>query len=97
MKAVKSFDVQESVSASSEAPDIMFIFSVVDYAIHAHAEAVRYIFISKICFCVSMVQIADLCCKVKINNDIFVSFWSVVVSDVSINYHCFMRFIYLQD
>ena len=44
-----------------------------------------------------MVQIADLCCKVKINSDFFVSFWYVLVSDVSTNYHCFMRFIYLQD
>ena len=75
----------------------MFICSMVYYCTHTYIEAVRYIFIFKICFCVSMVQIADLCCKVKINSDFFVSFWSVLVSDVSINYHCFMRFIYLQD
>ena len=30
IKAVRSYDVQESVSASSEAPDIMFIFFVAD-------------------------------------------------------------------
>ena len=58
--------------ADSEGPDIMFICSMVDYSIHTYIEAVRYIFISKICFCVLMVQIADLCCEVKINNDIFV-------------------------
>ena len=57
----------------SEAPDIMLICSMVDYSTHAYIEAVRYIFISKICFCVLMVQIADLCCEVKIKNDIFVS------------------------
>ena len=61
-----------SVSADSEAPDIMFICSMVDFCIHTYIEAVRYIFISKICFCVLMVQIADLCCEVKIKNDIFV-------------------------
>ena len=70
---VKPLDVQESVSADSEAPDIMFICCMVDYGIHTYLEAVRYIFISKICFCVLMVQIADLCCEVKIKNDIFVS------------------------
>ena len=57
----------------SEAPDIMLICSMVDYSTHAYIEAVRYIFISKICFCVLMVQVADLCCEVKIENDIFVS------------------------
>ena len=46
----------------------MCIFSMVDYGIHT--EAVRYIFISEIFFCVLMVQFADLCCEVKINNDI---------------------------
>ena len=70
--AVNRSDVQESVSADSEAPDIMFICSMVDYGIHTYIEAVRYIFISKICFCVLMVQIADLYCEVKIKNDIFV-------------------------
>ena len=65
---VEPLDFQESVSADSEAPDIMFICSMVDYGIHTYIEAVRYIFISKICFCVLMVQIADLCCEVKIKN-----------------------------
>ena len=64
--------LKESVSADSEVPDIMFICSTVDYGIHTYIEAVRYIFISKICFCVLMVQVADLCCEVKIENDIFV-------------------------
>ena len=57
----------------SEVPDIMLIFSMVNYSIHAYIEAVRYIFISKICFCVLMEQIVGSCCEVKINNDIFVS------------------------
>ena len=65
--------LKESVSADSEVPDIMFVCSMVDFGIHTYIEAVRYIFISKICFCVLMVQIADLCCEVKIKNDIFVS------------------------
>ena len=65
--------LKESVSADPEVPDIMFICSMVDYGIHTYIEAVRYIFISKICFCVLMVQIADLCCEVKIENDTFVS------------------------
>ena len=69
---VKPLDVQESVSADSDAPDIMFICCMVDYGIHTYIEAVRYIFISKIYLCV-MVQIADLCCEVKIKNDFFVS------------------------
>ena len=69
----------------SEAPDIMLICSMVDYSTHAYIEAVRYIFISKICFCVLMVQIADLCCEVKIKNDIFVSLVGMFSeSDVSI-------------
>ena len=57
----------------SEAPDVVFVFSMVDYGIHAYIEAGRYIFISKICFCVLMEQIVGSCCEVKINNDIFVS------------------------
>ena len=65
--------LKESVSADSEVPDIMFICSTVDYGTHTYIEAVRYTFISKICFCVLMVQVADLCCDVKIENDIFVS------------------------
>ena len=44
---------------------------MVDYGIHTYIEAVRYIFISKICFGVLMVQIADSCCEVKIENNIF--------------------------
>ena len=75
--AVNPSDVQESVSANSEAPDIMFICSMVDYGIHTYIEAVRYIFISKICFCVLMLQTADLCCEVKIKNDIFVSLFGM--------------------
>ena len=42
--------LKESVSADSEVPDIMFVCSMVDYGIHTYIEAVRYIFISKICF-----------------------------------------------
>ena len=64
--------LKESVSVDSEVPDIMFICSTVDYGTHTYIEAVRYTFISKICFCVLMVQVADLCCEVKIENDIFV-------------------------
>ena len=83
--AVNPSDVQESVSADSEAPDIMFICSMVDYGIHTYIEAVRYIFISKICFCVLMLQTADLCCEVKNLERYFcVSFWYVLGSDVSI-------------
>ena len=55
----------------SETPDIMFNCSVVDYCVHAYIEAVRYIFISKISFCVLMVQVANSCCVIKIKNDIF--------------------------
>ena len=50
----------------------MFICSMVDDGIYTYIEAVRYFFISKICFCALMVQIAELCCEVKIKNDIFV-------------------------
>ena len=50
----------------------MFICSMVDDGIYTYIEAVRYVFISKICFCALMVQIAELCCEVKINNDILV-------------------------
>ena len=57
----------------SEAPDIMLICSMVDYGTHVYIEAIRYIIISKICFCVLMEQIVGSCCGVKINNDIFVS------------------------
>ena len=46
---------------------------MVDYGNHAYIEVVRYIFISKICFCVLMEQIVGSCCEVKINNDIVVS------------------------
>ena len=57
----------------------MFICSMVDYGIHAYIEAVKYIFVSKICFIVLFVQIPELCRQVTIENDIFVS-----ESDVSI-------------
>ena len=57
----------------------MFICSMVDYGIHACIEAVKYIFVSKICFIVLFVQIPELCRQVTIENDIFVS-----ESDVSI-------------
>ena len=50
---------------------------MVDYGIHTYIEAVRYIFISKICFCVSMLQTADLCREVKIKNDIFVFLFGI--------------------
>ena len=72
IKAGKPLHVQKSVSVDSEAPDIMFICPMIDYCIHAYIEAVRYIFFSKICFCVLMVQVADSCCVVKIKNDIFI-------------------------
>ena len=49
----------------------MFISSMVDYCIHAYIEAVRYIFIAKISFCVLMVQVADSFRVVKIKNDNF--------------------------
>ena len=55
----------------SEVPDIMLICSMVDYSTHGYIEAVRYIFISKICFCVLMEQIVGSCCEVKISHDIF--------------------------
>ena len=35
--------------------------------------SVRYIFTSKVCFCVLMAQIVGSCCVVKIKNDIFLS------------------------
>ena len=54
----------------------MFICSMVDYGIYTYIEAVRYVFISKICFCALMVQIAELCCEVN--------FWHVLGSDVFI-------------
>ena len=57
----------------------MFICSMVDYGIHAYIEAVKYIFVSEICFIVLFVQIPELCRQVTIENDIFVS-----ESDVSI-------------
>ena len=69
--------LKESVSADSEVPDIMFVCSMVDYGIHTYIEAVRYVFIPKICFCVLMVQITDPCCEVKIENDIFVSLFGL--------------------
>ena len=64
--------LKESVSADSEAPDIMFICSMVGCGIHNYIETLKYIFISKICFCILMIRVADLCCEVKIENDIFV-------------------------
>ena len=67
-KSGQALDIQESVSADSEAPDIMFICSMVNYSILT--KAVRHIFISKFCLWVLIKQIADLCCEVKIENDI---------------------------
>ena len=49
----------------------MLICSTVDYGIHTYIEAVKYISSPKSVF-VLIVQIADLCCEVKIKNDIFV-------------------------
>ena len=62
----------------------MFICSMVDYGIHTYIEVVRYIFNSKIGFCVLMVQIADLCCEVKLRMIFLCLFWYVLESDVSI-------------
>ena len=63
----------------------MFICSMVDYGIHAYIEAVKYIFVSKICFIVLFVQIPELCREVTIENDIFVSLVGMFSeSDVSI-------------
>ena len=61
---VKPLNVQESVSADSEAPDIMFICPMVDYGIHAYIGAVKCTFMSKFCFCVLMEQIVGSCCEV---------------------------------
>ena len=36
----KPLDVQESVSADSEAPGIRFIYSMVDYGIYTYSEVV---------------------------------------------------------
>ena len=63
----------------------MFICSMVDYGIHAYIEAVKYIFVSKICFIVLFVQIPELCREVTIEKDIFVSLVGMFSeSDVSI-------------
>ena len=62
----------------------MFICSMVDYGIHTYIEVVRYISTYKICFCVLMVQIADLCCEVKLRMIFLCLFWYVLESDVSI-------------
>ena len=64
----------------------MFMFSTVDYSIHAYIGAVKYIVISKICFIVLFVQIPELCREVTIENDIFncVSFGMLCESNVSI-------------
>ena len=63
----------------------MFICSMVDYGIHAYIEAVKYIFVPKICFIVLFVQIPVLCREVTIENDIFVSLVGMFSeSDVSI-------------
>ena len=56
----------------------MFICSMVDYGIHTYIEVVRYI------FSVLMVQIADLCCEVKLRMIFLCLFWYVLESDVSI-------------
>ena len=72
-KSGQNLTCQGSVSVDSEAPDSMFICYVVDYGIHAYIEAVRKIFISKICFSLLMIQIVGSCCVVKIKSDIFVS------------------------
>ena len=60
---VKPLNVQESVSADSEAPDIMFICPMVDYGIHVYIGAVKCTFMSKFCFCVLMEQILGMCSK----------------------------------
>ena len=63
----KPLDVQESVSADSEA---YLFYGRLRYSyLYWGGEIYFHL---KICFCVLMVQIADLCCEVKINNDIFV-------------------------
>ena len=84
---VKPLNVQESVSADSEAPDIMFICPMVDYGIHAYIGAVKCTFMSKFCFCVLMEQIVGSCCEVKIKNDVLCFFWYVLETDVSANYN----------
>ena len=69
IKAVKPTDVQESVFATLKRLVYLF-YGRVRYS---SLYSVRYIFTSKVCFCVLMAQIVGSCCVVKIKNDIFVS------------------------
>ena len=75
----------------------MFICSMVYFCTHTYIEAVRYILSLKSVFVHQWYKLQTCVVKLKLTAIFFVSFWSVLVSDVSTNYHCFMRFIYLQD
>ena len=51
----------------------------------------------RICFCVLMVQVADPCCEVKIENDIFVSLIDIFSKLMFLWLYYFRCFILLRD
>ena len=72
--AVNPSDVQET--ADSEAPDIMFICSMVDYGIHTYIEAVRYISSPKSVFVYLWYKLQNCVVKLKLRT-IFLCFFLV--------------------
>ena len=76
MNAGKPLDVRESVSADSEAPDMMFICSMVDYGIHTYIEAVRYISSPKSVFVYLWYKLQNCVVKLKLRT-IFLCFFLV--------------------
>ena len=67
IKAGKPLDARDSVSTDSEAH---LFYGRLQYSyLYWGGEIYFHL---QICFYVLMVQIADLCCEVKIKNDIFV-------------------------
>ena len=88
--------LKESVSVDSEVPDIMFICSTVDYGIHTYIEAVRYIFIFKICFCVLWYKLQTCVVKLKLRTIFLCLFLVCSRNWCFYNYYYFKCFILLQ-
>ena len=92
IKAVKPLDFQETMQHLISCLFVLWSISVLILTLRRWD-----IFLSpKSVFVHQWYKLQTCFVKLKLTA-IFFSFWSVLLSDVSTNYHCFMRFIYPQD
>ena len=93
IKAVKPLDVKETMQRLISCLFVLWSISVLILTLRRLDTFLSL----KSVFVHQWYKLQTCVVKLKLTAIFFVSFWSVLVSDVSTNYHCFMRFIYLQD